>query len=194
MNRPEIERAFEEIFDQALVFHCFADYMRDYLLYVYCTSDPRTGIEPEAVQYRFTNYVRVDVNTQVRDDVWRASLDDRLIKYETGVDLDGFVWGVKWQCLYPGLKLVDGSTSAAEWAVRIGIDFREATVTTEAQSISLVFSDLEVTELFQTRRRSRSPAAVQTSRSRFREFAKGSRGNYLRVVTCVGFLGPGPMV
>ncbi len=145
MNRTEIETAFEDIFDQALLFHGFADYMRDYLLYVQCTADPRTGIEPETVRYRFRYCVCVEVKTQVTDDGWRSSLDERLINYETGVDLDGFVWGVKWQCLYPGLELVDGSTNAAEWTERIGIDFHEATVTTEAHSISLVFSDLEVT-------------------------------------------------
>jgi hypothetical protein len=145
VNRPEIERAFEEVFDQALVFHCFADYMRDYLLYVYCTSDPRTGVQPETLRYRFTHCVHAEVTTTVRDDVLRKSLDERLIDYETGVDLDGFVWGVKWHCLYPGIELVRYSPQAAAWAERIGIDFHEATITTEAQSISLVFSDLEVT-------------------------------------------------
>ena len=145
MKRTEIKRAFGEIFDQALVFHGFADYMRDYLLYVHCTADPRTGIQPETLRYRFIHCVRATVTTEVGDDVWKRSLDDRLINYETGVDLDGFVWGVKWQCLYPGLEFVEQSTIAAEWSARIGIDFHEATITTEAQSISLVFSDLEVT-------------------------------------------------
>jgi hypothetical protein len=146
VNTVEIKAAFEVTFDQALLFHGFADYMRDYLLYVQCVADPRTGIQPETLRYRFIHCVRATVTTEVRNDVWKRSLDDRLIEYETGVDLDGFVWGVKWQCLYPGLKLVEGSTTAAEWSKRIGIDFHEATITTEAQSISLVFSDLEVTQ------------------------------------------------
>jgi hypothetical protein len=89
VNRTEIKRAFEEIFDQALLFRGFADYTRDYLLYVHCTADPRTGIQPETLRFRFIHCVRATVTTEVRDDVWKHSLDDRLIKYETGVDLDG---------------------------------------------------------------------------------------------------------
>jgi hypothetical protein len=35
------------VLDQAIVFHGFADYMRDYEVFIYATSDPRTGIRPE---------------------------------------------------------------------------------------------------------------------------------------------------
>jgi hypothetical protein len=41
---PEIQAAFDDVFDQALIFHGFADYLRDYGLFVYATADPRTGI------------------------------------------------------------------------------------------------------------------------------------------------------
>ena len=44
MNRTEIKRAFEEIFDQAFVFHGFADYMRDYFPFICSTEDQRTYI------------------------------------------------------------------------------------------------------------------------------------------------------
>lgn len=47
MDREHLQEAFDEIFDQALIFHGFVDYMRDYDLYVYATADPRTGIAPE---------------------------------------------------------------------------------------------------------------------------------------------------
>jgi len=33
-------------------------------------------------------------------------VNQRLIDYEQGRDLDGYVWGVKGQALYPGMKLL----------------------------------------------------------------------------------------
>lgn len=89
MNAAEIAAAFEDIFDQALVFHGFTDYKRDY-------------------------------------------------------DLDGFVWGVKWHSLYPGLTLVADSERTGAWSNALGIPFHEATIQTEAHDISLLFSDLVV--------------------------------------------------
>ncbi len=135
MNRTEIKRAFEEIFDQALVFHCFADYMRDYLVYVHLTVDRTSGMQPATLLYRFVHCLQAEVVTQVRDELLRSSLDDWLIDDEIGVDLDGFLWGVKWHCRYPGVELVDDSARASSWSARIGIDFHEATITTEAHSI-----------------------------------------------------------
>lgn len=143
----EIASAFEEVFDQAVVYHGFADYMRDYDVVVYATADPRTGIQPEHVRYRFTKCVRADVTTAVQPDVWKRSLDDRLTDYSTGVNLDGYVWGVKWQSLYPGMKLVETSTVAHGWSRALGIPFHEALIETNGHNITLVFSELEVVPL-----------------------------------------------
>ena len=52
VDTSEMRAAFEDVFDQALVFHAFADYMRDYDVVIYATADPRTGIQPEHVRYR----------------------------------------------------------------------------------------------------------------------------------------------
>ena len=57
MNTAEIESAFNDAFDQAVLFHGFADYMRDYEVFIYATADPRTGIRPEHLRYRFTHWV-----------------------------------------------------------------------------------------------------------------------------------------
>jgi hypothetical protein len=141
----EIQAAFDDVFDQAVLFHGFADYMRDYELFIYATADPRTGIEPEHLRYRFTHCVQAMVTTTVSPDVWQRSLDERLVDYQQGRDLDGYVWGVKWQVLYPGIKLVPGSADAARWSHDIGIPFHEATVQMNGHSVGLVFSDLAVT-------------------------------------------------
>src|SRR5689334_5876588 len=106
MDGREIQAAFDEVFDQAIVFHGFADYMRDYDVFVYTTADPRTGIVPKHLRYRFKHCVRVSSTSALSPEVWMASLDDRLIDYEQGRDLDGYVWGVKWQALFPGMRLV----------------------------------------------------------------------------------------
>lgn len=150
VDEQQIRQAFDDVLDQALVFHGFADYMRDYELYIYATADPRTGIEPEHLRYRFTHCVRATVNTAVRRDVWSYSQDDDLIDYETWIEAgerDAYVWGVKWQALYPGMQLVSGSFEAQEWTAEIGRPFHEALIETNGHNISLVFADLEVTTI-----------------------------------------------
>ncbi|WP_207926141.1 hypothetical protein [Actinocrispum wychmicini] len=147
MDVHRISDAFEDVFDQALVFHGFADYMRDYDVFVYATADPRTGISPEYLRYRFKYCVRASVTSTVSPEVWRRSLDDRLIDFEQGHDLDGYVWGVRWQALYPGMKLLPGTAETDAWSARVGLPFHEAVIETNGHSISLVFSDLSVNRI-----------------------------------------------
>ncbi len=144
VDSSQIQAAFDDVFDQALVFHGFADYMRDYDVFIYATADPRTGIQPEHLLYRFTHCVRATVTTAVSPEVWKRSLDERLVDYEQGRDLDGYVWGVKWQVLYPGMKLVPDSAEARRWSREIGLPFHEATIETNGHNLSLLFSDLTV--------------------------------------------------
>lgn len=147
MDTEELQRRLDDIFDQALLFHTYAYWMRDYEMVVHCTADPRTGIQPTNLRYTFRYCTEAKVESTVRPDVWRRSLDDRLIDYSTGVDLDGFVWGVQWSCLYPGASIVHDSPVAARWAEAIGLEFHEVQIETEAYKINLVFSDLAVTEV-----------------------------------------------
>jgi hypothetical protein len=144
MDRSEIQTAFDEIFDQALVFHGFADYLRDYELYVHVTADPRTGIHPKHLRYRFKHCVRASATTALSPQIWRDSLDERLIDYDHGVGLDGYVWGVKFQVLYPGLSLVEDSADARQWSADLGLPFHEATIETNGHNVTLVFADLAV--------------------------------------------------
>ncbi len=144
MDASEIANAFDEVFDQALVFHAYTDYMRDYELVIQASADPSTGIPTEYLRYVFTDCVRADVTTALSEEIWSRSLDDRLIDYETGVDLDGYVWGVKWQELCGGLSLVQDSPEAHHWAAALGIPFHEARVETNGHLLRLIFSDLKV--------------------------------------------------
>jgi hypothetical protein len=72
-----IERALERVFDQALVFHGFADFTRDYDVYAYCSADKQTGIQPETLRLRFKHCVRAYVATAVTPGTWAQSLDER---------------------------------------------------------------------------------------------------------------------
>jgi hypothetical protein len=140
----EIQAAFDDVFDQALVFHGFADYMRDYDVFVYATADPRTGAAPEYLRYRFKYCVRAVVTSALSPETWKRSLDPRLVDYDQGRDLDGYVWGVRWQALYPGMKLLRDSADAQRWSNDLGLVFYEASIETNGHNVSLVFADLVV--------------------------------------------------
>ena len=79
VDSPGIQAAFDDVFDQAIVFHGFVDYMRDYEVLIYATADPRTGIRPENLRYRFTHCVRATVTSALSPETWKRSLDGRLV-------------------------------------------------------------------------------------------------------------------
>ena len=74
-------------------------------------------------------------------------MDDRLIDHEPGVDLHGYVWGVKWHVLCPGARLLPESEATRRWAKALGIDFHQVRIATNAHNVTLLFSDLQVSEV-----------------------------------------------
>ncbi|MEO3875393.1 hypothetical protein ABGB18_41980 [Nonomuraea sp. B12E4] len=147
MDVLALQQALDDVFDQALIYHAYTPYMRDYEMIIYATADPRTGVPPAHVRYLFRYCVEANVSTAVRRDMWRKSLDDRLLDHPVSDDLEGYVWGVRWQALYPGAQIVADSVRASEWAEAVGTDFHEVRFETNGHDITLVFSDLQVTEL-----------------------------------------------
>ena len=147
MDEVALQQSLDQIFAQALVYHGFTAYMRDYEVIVYVTADPGTGITPAHLRYLFRHCVEARVETTVTVTTWTKSLDDRLIDYGTGVDLDGYVWGVRWQQLYPGATIVSNSPRARQWAESIGIDFHEVRFEANAHRLTLVFADLQVDQV-----------------------------------------------
>ncbi len=144
MTIDEIQAACEMVCDQALVFHGFTEYMRDYEMVIQVSADPRTGIPTEYLRYVFVNCVQANIATALSSEIWAVSLDERLIDYETGVDLEGYVWGVKWQSLYPGFEILGDSDAARHWSGRLSLPFYEARVQTNGHNFALVFSDLRI--------------------------------------------------
>jgi hypothetical protein len=160
MDRNAIQAALDDVFDQALVFHGFTDYMRDYELITYSVADPKTGIAPSFDRYVFQYCVEATITSTLTPRTWAASLDERLVDHETGKDLDGFVWGVKSQSLYPGGTLSAKSEIADHWARAVGIPFHEAVIEGNGHKIVLIFSDLVVSRGIQA---GYSPFTVQES-------------------------------
>jgi hypothetical protein len=164
VDEAGIQAAFDEVFDQAVMFHGFADYMRDYEVFVHATADPRTGIPPQHLRYRFKYYVHAAATSALSPQVWGKSLDERLIDYDEGCELEGYVWGVKWQNLYPGMRLVSESAEAGRWSRSLEIPFYEAAIETNGHNLSLVFADLVVDVIAAGMRRSSCRRTDQTPR------------------------------
>ncbi|TXK35116.1 hypothetical protein [Nonomuraea sp. C10] len=147
MDVIKLQQALDDLFDQSLLRHGFVDHMRDYQLAILPMPDPRTGTTPAPLRYLFRYCVQATCTTALPAHTWRVSLDDRLTTYESGVELDGYVWGVNFQSLYPGATLVSDSPIARSWAAAIGIDFHEVRIETNVHDLTLVFSDLHIEEL-----------------------------------------------
>jgi hypothetical protein len=114
---------------------------------VYSEADPRTGIQPAYQRFRFRYCVEASVTPSVSAETWARSLDDRLIDFETASQVDGYPWGSKWQIIYPGGTVIADSERAREWADALGVDFHEVRLELNAHDLTLVFSDLEITEV-----------------------------------------------
>ncbi|MET7460412.1 hypothetical protein [Nonomuraea sp. NPDC005501] len=145
MDLAALQQHLDDAFDQALVYHGYTDYMRDYEMIIYQPVDPRVGIAPVHLRYLFRHCVEAHVKTALRRDIWRDSLDERLLGDPASHEIDGFAWGVKWQNLYPGAKIIHDSERARTWAEDLGNDVHEVRFESNAHDITLVFSDLQVT-------------------------------------------------
>ena len=139
-----MQQAFDRAFDHALVFHGFTDYLRDYEMVIEMTAGPRSGLAAETFRYVFVNCVRAGVSTALPPGLWAKSVGDEFVDDESGAELDGYVWGVRWQALYPGFEFVSPSEQARHWSESTGIPFHEVVVGANGHEIGLVFSDLRV--------------------------------------------------
>jgi hypothetical protein len=147
MDAKQIQAALDDVADQGVVFHAFTDYLRDYEVIVYSEADPRTGIRPRYERFLFRYCVEASVTPRVIAEIWARSLDDRLIDFETAHEVDGYPWGSKWQIIYPGGTVIADSERARTWSVALGVDFHEVRLGLNAHDLTLVFSDLEITEV-----------------------------------------------
>ena len=152
VNADEIEQALDDLFDHALVYHGYADYMRDYELVVAMPGAAGdagcTRGEPTQAyrRYLFRICPRVVVTSTVGQDVWPKSLDERLLQAESPHG-GAYAWGVRWQVLYPGAGRLETNRETKRWSSRLGVPFYEVTLEGNCHELQLLFSDLTVADL-----------------------------------------------
>ncbi|QXC62635.1 hypothetical protein KSP35_07530 [Aquihabitans sp. G128] len=150
MDAEELEQRLDDIFDHALLFSGYLDHMRDYEVVVHRSASALAGLPSDTLRYLFKFCVQAHVSSALPGEVWRRSLDERLVDLD-GVgdawDGSGYLWGVKWACLYPGATVVQDSPIADRWTDAVGIEFHEVRIETNVQNLSIVFSELEVSEV-----------------------------------------------
>jgi hypothetical protein len=148
---PDLKHVLENddlFFDNAIVSHGYAPYMRDYDIIAEVVA-PVPGAEENYIEgryrYRFTHCPEVSITTAVSEKAWRESWDDTftdLTAWRNAGEPDGFVWGVCWADAYPGMFYVDDSQTAISWSRRLGREMHEVRVETNAFTIRLVCHEL----------------------------------------------------
>ncbi|GAB3270404.1 hypothetical protein GCM10027456_57480 [Kineosporia babensis] len=145
MDADEIEQALDDLFDQALVYHGYTDYMRDYEVVVQGSADPAAGQNYR--RYLFRNCPKVTVTSTVGPEVWARSLEEKLIHQGVPGSNDVYAWGVRRQALYPGAGRLETSRETKRWSSRLGVPFYEVTLEGNSHEIHLLFSGLSVGDL-----------------------------------------------
>jgi len=143
------------MFDNGIVEHHFTPYLRDYDIVVEAVAPSPKGNRfyvEGYYRYRFSHCVVAHVETAVQDKAWRNSWDDVFIDFETWQKAgspDGYVWGVCYSAVYPGLTYVEGSHLAHEWSERLGKPMHEVFIETNGHNIQLVFHDIKIDKIAQ---------------------------------------------
>jgi hypothetical protein len=144
--RELLER--EDLFDSALLRHGFVDYMRDYELVVSGRNGP---LLTDVHRYLFIGCVEAHCETTVRPTTFAASLPDAFVyagpDYPDQEEPDGFIWGVRWSCLYPGLTYHAEGARARRWTELLQRPMHEVELETEAFRLRLVFADVRYAKL-----------------------------------------------
>ncbi|MFD5145644.1 hypothetical protein [Streptomyces sp. NPDC058401] len=144
MDTAELQRTLNEHIEAHVVHHGYTTYMRDYEVVIDVWNGPKSPTT--YLRYLFRYCVEARCETFLSMDIWQKSLDERLLDCDTAIDLDGYVWGANYHELY-GAELRPKSEAALRWSKAVGIDFHEVHIETNAHDLTLVFSDLEVTEV-----------------------------------------------
>lgn len=146
MTTSEMQDAMERVdfFDHALLLHGYKPYMRDYALLVEMSEGPAG---PGTYEYLFKYCVDAHTRTALSDELYVRSMDERLIDHAAAGASPDFVWGVNWSRLYPGWTLKAPSQKALDWGRRLGLEFHEVVVETEAFVIELVFLEIAVSKV-----------------------------------------------
>jgi hypothetical protein len=145
-----IQDAWDAVYDDSVLRHAYADYLRDYEFVILHARNPDGRRRPKHSRFLLKHCVEVDVRSALTPRTWIASLDDvnlDIEQWSADQRAGGHVWAVKHQELHPGASVVAGSARAQHYSATIGVPFYEVLVVTNAQRIALVFAELVVTPL-----------------------------------------------
>ncbi|MFE5828901.1 hypothetical protein ACFQ67_08655 [Streptomyces sp. NPDC056488] len=144
MDTAELQRTLNEHIEAVVVHHGYTTSMRDHEVIINVWEGPQSP--STCLRYLFRYCVEARCETFLSTETWRDSLDARLLDGETAIDLDGYVRGANQHELY-GAELRLRSEAALNWSKAVGIDFHEVRIETNAHDLTLLFSDLEVSEV-----------------------------------------------
>lgn len=136
----------DDLLDAGLIHFSHTDYLRDFQMYFYHSTYDFRVLPHFVMRYRFVNCVAAEVKTSLPPEVWRGSLDERLVGELDGIDdvVDGWVWATRFANMYPGATLLESSAEADSWSQSVGVKFYEARFEAAPVEIRLIFSDLVV--------------------------------------------------
>ncbi|MET9840388.1 hypothetical protein ABZZ01_21750 [Streptomyces virginiae] len=144
MDTAELQRTLNEHIEALVVHHGYTTYMRDYEVIINVWNGPESP--STYVRYLFRYCVEARCETFLPMETWQASLDDRLLDRDNESGPGEYVWGANYHELY-GAELRPKSEAASRWSKAVGIDFHEVHIETNAHDLTLLFSDLEVSEV-----------------------------------------------
>src|SRR6202012_619163 len=148
MDPADLAGQLDQLYDSELVHHGFTEYMRDYELIVFQSTDPLSGIAPRHLRFLFRCCPEASVRSALAPAVWSRSMDDQLLdQHHVTMQSSGYVWGVQGQELYPGAAVAENSERAQWWSEQVGVPFHEVEILANAHQIRLIFTELQVEEV-----------------------------------------------
>ena len=146
-SRDEIIDALKEheIYDGALYFHRFRDYMRDYEIVVANDLGPPYGTHA----YLFRCCTEAHVVSAVSTEVWKSSTDDRLLGSPGGMVADAFElhWGIRFSIIQSEWEWLRSSERALRWSAELSQEFIEVAIQTNVFRLELTFAESAVTRI-----------------------------------------------
>jgi hypothetical protein len=132
------------IYDEEILQHGFAAYLRDYELLVAMHDVREEPIAEQRTRFVFSHCVAVETHTAHSPQNWVRSWEDALIGPEREEDwqrLGGYMW-VEWAVAYPGPSYQPDSADAARWSAELGHLMHDVRIETNVYNLRLIFHRL----------------------------------------------------
>jgi hypothetical protein len=132
--------------DFAVLDHGFLPHGRDYSIVV----ESQLGKDPGRHRLQFTHIVSAVYSTRIASDIWQTSWKDLYLSYdewELAGTPPGVVWGTNWSFAEPGIKAIEPSSLANDWAAKLGKPMYEVLLQTDRFALTLIFHSLRMAKI-----------------------------------------------